>query len=41
VLSISAVYGCEPWYPTLREEQGLRVFEKRVLRRILEPNSTE
>jgi hypothetical protein len=28
------VYGCETWSLTLREEHGLRVFEKRVLRRI-------
>jgi hypothetical protein len=29
------VYGCETWSLTLREEQRLRVFENRVLRRIL------
>jgi hypothetical protein len=28
------LYGCEIWSPTLREEHRLRVFEKRVLRRI-------
>jgi hypothetical protein len=28
------LYGCETWSLTLREEHGLRVFEKRVLRRI-------
>jgi hypothetical protein len=27
-------YGCETWSLTLREEQRLRVFENRVLRRI-------
>ena len=27
-------YGCETWSLTLREEHRLRVFEKRVLRRI-------
>jgi hypothetical protein len=27
--------GCETWSPTLREEHRLRVFENRVLRRIL------
>jgi hypothetical protein len=27
-------YGCETWSVTLREEQRLRVFENRVLRRI-------
>jgi hypothetical protein len=25
-------YGCETWFPTLREEQRLRVFEDWVLR---------
>jgi hypothetical protein len=29
------LYGCETWSLTLREEFGLRVFENRVLRRIL------
>jgi hypothetical protein len=29
------VYGCETWSLTVREEQRLRVFENRVLRRIL------
>jgi hypothetical protein len=29
-----AVYGCETWSLTLREEHRLRVFENRVLRRI-------
>jgi hypothetical protein len=28
------LYGCEIWSLTLREEHRLRVFEKRVLRRI-------
>ena len=28
------MYGCETWSLTLREERRLRVFEKRVLRRI-------
>jgi len=27
-------YGCETWSLTLRDESRLRVFEKRVLRRI-------
>jgi hypothetical protein len=30
-------YGCETWLLTLRDEGRLRVFEKRVLRRIFEP----
>jgi hypothetical protein len=28
------LYGCETWSPTLREENRLRVFENRVLKRI-------
>ena len=31
------LYGCETWSLTLREECGLRVFEKRMLRRICGP----
>jgi hypothetical protein len=31
------LYGCETWSLTLREEQILRVFENRVLRRIFGP----
>jgi hypothetical protein len=31
------VYGCEVWSLTLREEHRLRVFEKRVSRKIFEP----
>jgi hypothetical protein len=31
------LYGCETWSLTLREGHGLRVFENRVLRRILGP----
>jgi hypothetical protein len=34
-------YGCETWTVTLREEHRLRVFENRVLRRILGPKSDE
>jgi hypothetical protein len=29
------LYGCETWSLTLREERRLRVFENRVLRKIL------
>jgi hypothetical protein len=32
-----ALYGCETWSLTLREEHGLRVFKKGVLRRLYEP----
>jgi hypothetical protein len=31
------LYGYETWYLILRLEKGLRVFENRVLRRVLEP----
>jgi hypothetical protein len=34
------LYGCEKWSLTLREEQRLRVFENRVLRRISGPKRT-
>jgi hypothetical protein len=34
-------YGCETWSLTLSEEQGLRVFENRVLRRIFKPKKDE
>ena len=36
-----ALYGCETWSLTLRKERRLRVFENRVLRRILWPQSDE
>jgi hypothetical protein len=35
------LYGCETWSLTLREECRLRVFEKRVLRRIFGPKRDE
>ena len=31
------LYGCETWSLTLREERRLRVFENRVLRRVIGP----
>jgi len=31
------LYGCETWSLTLREERRLRVFEKRVPRRVFGP----
>jgi hypothetical protein len=34
LLSTFVLYGCETWSVTLREEHRLRVFEKRVPRRI-------
>jgi hypothetical protein len=33
------LYGCETWSLTLRNEQSLRVFENRVLRRIFGPKT--
>jgi hypothetical protein len=35
------LYGCETWSLTLREEERLRVFENRVLRRISGPKRDE
>jgi hypothetical protein len=35
------LYGCETWFFTLREENRLRVFENRVLRRISGPKRDE
>jgi hypothetical protein len=35
------LYGCETWSLTLREENRLRVFENRVLRRIFGPKRDE
>jgi hypothetical protein len=35
VILPAVLYECESWSLTLREEQRLRVFENRVLRRIL------
>jgi hypothetical protein len=35
------LYGCETWSLALREEQRLRVFENRVLRRIIGPKRDE
>jgi len=34
---LPVVYGCETWSLTLREEYRLRVFENRVLRKIMDP----
>jgi hypothetical protein len=35
------LYGCETWSLTLREEQRLRVFENRLLRKIFGPKRDE
>jgi hypothetical protein len=40
ILSV-ALYGCETWSLTLKEERRLRVFEDRVLRRIFVPKRDE
>jgi len=37
----AVVYGCKSWSLTLREERKLRVFEKRVLRKIFGPKRDE
>jgi hypothetical protein len=34
-------YGCETWSLTLKEEQRLRVFKNRVLRRVFGPKRDE
>ena len=36
-----ALYGCDTWSLTLREEFTLRVFANRVLRRIFRPKRDE
>jgi hypothetical protein len=36
-----ALYGCETWSLTLREEHRLRVFENRALRRVFGPERDE
>jgi hypothetical protein len=41
IVLLVVLYGCETWSPTLREEQRLRVFENRVLRRIFGPKRDE
>jgi hypothetical protein len=35
------LYGCETWSRALREEQTLKIFENRVLRRIFGPRRDE
>jgi hypothetical protein len=37
IIASVVLFGCETWSLTLREEHRLRVFEKRVLRRIFGP----
>ena len=40
VLSV-VLYGCETWSLTLRKERRLRVFENKVLRRVVGPKKDE
>ena len=35
------LYGCETWSLTLKEERRLRVFENRVLRKVVGPKRDE
>jgi hypothetical protein len=35
VVVLPVLYGCDIWYLTLKEEHWLKVFKKRVLRRLL------
>jgi hypothetical protein len=41
IIIIIALYGCETWSLTLREEHRLRVFVNRMLRRIFGPKRGE
>jgi hypothetical protein len=41
IILVVVLYGCETWSITLREEHRLRVFEKKVLRRIFAPKRDE
>jgi hypothetical protein len=35
------LYGCDTWFPILREDHRSRVFENKVLRRIFVPKGDE
>jgi len=41
MIFLVVLYGCETWSLTSREEQRLRVFENRVLRKIFGPKRDE
>jgi hypothetical protein len=41
IILLVVLYGCESWSLTLSEEHRLRVFENRMLRRILGPRKDE
>jgi hypothetical protein len=34
-------YGCEAWTLTTRDEQHLRIFERKILRKIFWPNTRQ
>lgn len=38
---LPVLYGCGTWSFTLREEHRIKVFEKRVLRKIFSPKREE
>ena len=40
-VSSVVLYGCETWSLILRDERRLRVFENRVLRRVIVPKRDE
>jgi hypothetical protein len=37
----AVTYGCEAWTLTNRDEQHLRIFERRILRKIFDPVQNE
>jgi hypothetical protein len=41
IISPVVLYGCETWSLTLEQKCRLRVFENRMLRRIVGPNRDE
>jgi hypothetical protein len=41
IILLVVLYGCETWSLAVREEHRLRVFEKRVIRRIFGPMRDE
>ena len=41
IILLDVSYGCETWSLIMREERRLRVFENRLLRRIIEPKGDE
>jgi hypothetical protein len=41
IILLVVLYWCEIWFLTLREENGIRMFENRVLRRIFGPTRDE